>query len=527
MLKVKASRDNQNWSDPKSLHIILTGSPWKSPFAIFTYLLIVTLIIFYLVKLNNARIRLQNNLEIAKIDKEKEIELTETKLNFFTNISHEFRTPLTLIISPLKELLENKNLSQKTIKSLTYIDRNTSRLLDLINQLLDFRKADHGLLKLDVSNGNFVRFSNEIFLYFKEAAKSKNIKYSFKAKKDIIYFPFDRNKMEIVLSNVISNALKHTSSGDKIKLKIDADDEFCIITLKDSGLGIKAENLNKIFDRFYQIKSSNTVKMVGSGIGLAFSKKIIELHNGSISVTSKVNEGTEFTIKLAMNPELYKGLINENFLTSDNIKGYAEINNEVIQQTTSLKIDNKQNTVLVIDDNEEIRNYLKDILSENYRILEAENGNEGFKKASTEIPDLIISDVMMPEKDGITMCKELKSQISTSHIPVILLTARTSTVFEIEGLKTGANDYVTKPFDTKVIKARIESQLDNREKLRTHLLNKVRFEPSSSKIEESQDIENTFISKAILLVENNLDNSNFGIETMVDELIKSRSSLFL
>lgn len=526
VLKVKASRDNQNWSDPKSLHIILTGSPWKSPFAIFTYLLIVTLIIFYLVKLNNARIRLQNNLEIAKIDKEKEIELTETKLNFFTNISHEFRTPLTLIISPLKELLENKNLSQKTIKSLTYIDRNTSRLLDLINQLLDFRKADHGLLKLDVSNGNFVRFSNEIFLYFKEAAKSKNIKYSFKAKKDIIYFPFDRNKMEIVLSNVISNALKHTSSGDKIKLKIDADDEFCIITLKDSGLGIKAENLNKIFDRFYQIKSSNTVKMVGSGIGLAFSKKIIELHNGSISVASKVNEGTEFTIKLAMNPELYKGLINENFLTSDNIKGYAEINNEVIQQTASLKIDNKQNTVLVIDDNEEIRNYLKDILSENYRILEAENGNDGFKKASTEIPDLIISDVMMPEKDGITMCKELKSQISTSHIPVILLTARTSTVFEIEGLKTGANDYVTKPFDTKVIKARIESQLDNREKLRTHLLNKVRFEPSSSKIEESQDIENTFISKAILLVENNLDNSNFGIETMVDELNMSRSSLF-
>ncbi|MFK8061361.1 MAG: ATP-binding protein [Polaribacter sp.] len=526
VLNVKASRDNQNWSDPKSLHIILTGSPWKSPLAIFLYLLILTLIIFYLVKLNNARIRLKNNLEIAKIDKEKEIELTETKLNFFTNISHEFRTPLTLIVSPLKELLENKNLPQKTIKSLTYIDRNTNRLLDLINQLLDFRKADHGLLRLNVSNGNFVRFSNEMFLYFKEAAKAKNIKYSFKASSSIILFPFDRNKMEIVLSNVISNALKYTSSGDKIKIKIDSDDEFCIITIKDSGIGMKAENLNKIFDRFYQIKSSNTVKMVGSGIGLAFSKKIVELHNGSISAISKVNEGTKFTIKLAMDSSLYKGLINEKFLTSDNIKGYIDINNDAPQQTESLKIDKKEHTLLVIDDNVEILNYLKDILSENYNIIEAENGNEGFKKASLEIPDLIISDVMMPEKDGITMCKELKSQISTSHIPIILLTARTSTVFEIEGLKTGANDYVTKPFDAKAIKARVESQLENRNKLRAHLLNKVRFEPTASEVETGQDLENSFINKAILLVESNLDNSAFAIETMVDELNMSRSSLF-
>jgi signal transduction histidine kinase/ligand-binding sensor domain-containing protein/DNA-binding response OmpR family regulator len=524
-LKVEASRDNQNWSKSKSIEIILSGSPFKSTFAIFMYLLIITLIAAYLIRSNNARIRLKNNLEIAKIDKEKEIELTEAKLNFFTNISHEFRTPLTLIVSPLKELLENKKLPSKILKNLTYIDRNTSRLLDLINQLLDFRKADHGLLKLNASNGNFVRFSNEIFLYFKEAAASKNIKYSFEAKQDKIHFPFDRNKMEIVLSNVISNALKYTSSGDKIKVKIDSNDAFCIITIKDSGIGMKAENLKKIFNRFYQIKSSNTAKMVGSGIGLAFSKKIIELHYGSISATSKINDGTEFTIKLAMNPDLYKGLINEDFLTSDNIEGYKD-SNESIEQTESLKIDKKEHTLLVIDDNVEILNYLKDILSENYNIIEAENGNEGFKKASAEIPDLIISDVMMPEKDGITMCKELKSQISTSHIPIILLTARTSTVFEIEGLKTGANDYITKPFDAKVIKARIESQLENRNKLRAHLLNKIRFEPTASEIETDQDMENLFINKAILLVENNLDNNAFGIETMVDKLNMSRSSLF-
>ena len=192
----------------------------------------------------------------------------------------------------------------------------------------------------------------------------------------------------------------------------------------------------------------------------------------------------------------------------------------------SLNIEKKEQTILVIDDNPEIRSYLKDVLSESYHIITAENGVKGFQKASAEIPDVIISDVMMPAKDGITMCKELKSQISTSHIPIILLTARTSTVFEIEGLKTGANDYITKPFDAKVIKARLESLLDNRDKLRAHLLNKVRFEPTQSEIEIDLNTEDTFINRAILLVENNLDNSDFGIETMVDELHMSRSSLF-
>jgi signal transduction histidine kinase/ligand-binding sensor domain-containing protein/DNA-binding NarL/FixJ family response regulator len=523
-LKVKASRDNQNWSNPKSLDIILSGTPWLSNYAIFIYILLVSLITSYLIRSNNARIRLQNNLEIAKIDKEKEIELREAKLNFFTNISHEFRTPLTLIVGPLKELMDNDNLPPNVYKSLSYIDRNTNRLLNLINQLLDFRKADHGLLNLDASYGNFVRFSSEVYLYFKEAAEAKNITYSFKATKDEIYFPFDRNKMEIVLCNVISNALKYTSDGDKIKVKIDADEDFCIITVKDSGIGMKAKNLDKIFDRFFQIKSANSVRMVGSGIGLSFSKKIVELHHGNISVNSKINEGTEFTIKLAMNSSLYAGNINKNFMTSDNIKGYAK--NSIPIQTESLNIESKKYSVLIIDDNPEILNYLKDILSDTYNVIEAENGDIGFKKASAEIPDVIISDVMMPGKDGITLCKELKSQITTSHIPIILLTARTSTVFEIEGLKTGANDYVTKPFDAKVIKARVESLLENRDILRAHLLNKVRFEPTASEIETDTDIENSFITKAILLVENNLENTSFGIDNMVDELNMSRSSLF-
>ena len=523
-LKVEASRDNQNWSEPKSINIVLLGSPWTSTLAIIIYALLFLGVITYLVKSNNYKLKLKNNLEIARIDKEKEIELTEAKLNFFTNISHEFRTPLTLIISPLKELLESENLPPKVTKNLSYIDKNTSRLLNLINQLLDFRKADHGLLKLSVSQGNFVRFSKEVYLYFKEAAKTKHIKYKFKPAQEEILFPFDRNKMEIVLCNILSNAIKYTNEGDEIVMKIDSDSEFCIISIKDTGIGMNAEDMGKIFDRFFQIKSANTARMIGSGIGLSFSKKIIELHHGSISVSSKINEGTEFKIKLSMNPSLYEGSIDENFVTTDNIKGYNT--KDIIENYENLSIAAKEHSVLIIDDNPEILAYLKDILSDTYNVIQANDGDSGFQKASIEIPDLIVSDVMMPGKDGITLCKELKSQITTSHIPIILLTARTSTVFEIEGLKTGADDYVTKPFNAKVIKARIESLLENREKLRAHLLNKVRFEPTAHNIDNEEDAENAFIHKAILLVEKNLQNTDFGIENMVDELYMSQSTLY-
>lgn len=522
-LKVQGTRDGQNWSEPKILEIFIAGSPWKSPWAIVVYCLLLGSIVVYLIRSNNYKLKLKNSLEIARIDKEKEMELSEAKLNFFTNISHEFRTPLTLIITPLKELLESKNLSNKVFKNLAIIDRNSNRLLNLINQLLDFRKADNGLQATQVSHGNFVRFSKEVHLYFKQLAKSKGIKYKFVSDEEEIFFPFDRNKMEIVLCNLLSNAIKYSNSGDKIQMSIHREEGFCVIAIKDNGIGMDEENLDKIFDRFFQIKSANTTSMIGSGIGLAFSKKIIEQHHGTINVKSKKNIGTEFTIKLTLNASLYKGDINDSHVNTDNIKAYDLLPNA--DSRLSLTNNKKEHSVLIIDDNLEILNYLDDILNDTYQILKASNGNEGFKIASEEIPDLIISDVMMPEKDGITLCKELKSKITTSHIPIILLTARTSSVFEIQGLQTGANDYITKPFNASIVKARIASLLDNREKVREHLQNKIRFEPTAVENTDT-DIENTFIHKAILLVEENMENSNFGINDMVDKLHMSQSTLY-
>jgi signal transduction histidine kinase/ligand-binding sensor domain-containing protein/AraC-like DNA-binding protein len=523
-LKVQASRDNQNWSPAKSIHIKLLSSPWVSPWALALYAFLVIAVAYYLIRSYNDRQKLKNSLEIARIDKEKEVELTEAKLNFFTNISHEFRTPLTLIITPLKELLDNDGLPQRVYKNLRYIDRNTGRLLNLTNQLLDFRKANHGLLKLEVSHGNFARFSREVHLYFKEAAKARNIRYEFKPRKDDILFPFDRNKMEIVLCNLLSNALKYTPDGGKIVMEVDHDADYCILTVKDTGIGMNSEDVKKIFDRFFQIKSSNTARLIGSGIGLAFSKEIVELHHGSIAVDSELNAGTTFTLRLSMDPGLYTSELNEDFITTDNIKGYNT--EEVLKTVDTRDAKEKEHSVLIIDDNPDILNYLNDMLSDTYNVLQAEDGDAGYEKASGAIPDLIISDVMMPGKDGISLCKELKSQITTSHIPIILLTARTATVYEIEGLQTGADDYITKPFNASIIKARIKNLLENREKLRAHLLNKVRFEPTISELEQDASAEDAFIHKAILLVENNLDNPDFGIETMVEELYMSQSTLY-
>tara|TARA_R110002012_G_scaffold283304_1_gene473507 strand:- start:24730 stop:28725 length:3996 start_codon:yes stop_codon:yes gene_type:complete len=522
-LVVQASRDNVNWSEPNTISIKILPSPWWSPWSITAYLVLIIGAFVLIVLFFNRQTRLKNNLEIIRIEKEKQQDLNDAKLTFFTNISHEFRTPLTLILSPLTELVQREDFSAKISYQLNSIERNTKRLLNLINQLLDFRKADHGLLKLSVAEGNFVRFASEVFLYFKEAAKAKNISYKFKSNFEEINFLFDRNKMEIVLCNLISNAIKYCDSGDAIVLEISQEENGCHISLKDTGLGMNSENLDKIFDRFYQIQSAETARVVGSGLGLSFSKKIVELHNGEIKVKSKLNKGTTFSILLSMDVNLYQNNLDTSFLKTDDISAYTT--NKINLLPVGSHPTAHEHSILIIEDNFEIREYLKSLLFDFYDVIEARNGQEGYEVATREMPDLIISDVMMPEKDGITLCKELKNQITTSHIPIILLTARTSTVFEISGLQTGADDYVTKPFNPNVIKARIVSLLENRKKLREHLLNKVRFEPTTSEI-DFEDPENAFIQKAILLVEKNLQNQEFGIEIMVNELFMSQSTLY-
>jgi DNA-binding response OmpR family regulator len=454
------------------------------------------------------------------MDKKRELKLTETKLSFFTNISHEFKTPLTLIISPLQELLNNYDIKAEISSKLITAEKNANKLLNLINELLDFRKADHGLLKIKVVNGDFTNFSKEIFLLFSELAKSKKIEYHFHSKQEVINFPFDRNKMEIVLSNLISNALKFTPDGGKIDVYVKSINGFCICTIKDTGIGIPINDIDKVFDEFYMVKREINSNTVGTGIGLFLSKKIIELHHGQIDVLSEYGIGTEIIASINMDPANYRE-IDLNFKKSEDISSYKH--NEDSLDLTNLNIESKE-TLLIIDDNKDIRTYLRSLLSNEYHILEAENGDLGCIAATQKMPDLIISDIMMPVKDGITLCSELKNNLSTSHIPIILLTARNSTLFEISGLESGADDYITKPFNANIVKARIKSLLDNRTSTRKHLLNKVRFEPIIEV--NDKDIEIGFIEKAITLVEENIQNTNFGIDKMTDYFCMSQSTLY-
>ena len=514
-LNVSASEDYKNWLLPKSLNIKVLYSPWLSPIAYLIYVLLSLGIASVMIYLFMRQLHTRNKLK-------KEQELSEAKFTFFTNISHEFRTPLTLILSPLKEFNQSTEFKGKVSEKLITMEKNADRLLNLINQLLDFRKAGHGLLKLSVAQGNFVRFSNEVFLYFKEQAVSKQIKYNFIKDQEEILFPFDRSKMEIVLCNLISNSLKYTMPGGEITLHITGSENACIITLKDTGYGMDSTSKKKIFDRFYQINSTNTTNIIGSGIGLSFTKKIVELHHGTIEVESKLNKGTEFRVELPLGSKLYKSSdFHTEEINTDKIETY-----EKIDLTTSdnkdLIVRSKENTILLIDDNEEIRGYLKLLLSDEYNILEAGDGEEGTEIASNEIPDLILCDIMMPKKDGLAVCKELKEQVTTSHIPIILLTARSSNIYEIKGLETGADDFISKPFDPKIVKARISSALQNRTKIRAHFLNIIRFEPTSI----SQDPETVFIDEVVKLVEENLLNENFGIESMMEKLFMSQSTLY-
>lgn len=523
-LLVKASRNNQDWSPEKSLVIYIASPPWLSWYAFVIYTVLIIGILIIVRHISSRQARLKAELRIIQIEKEKENELNEAKITFFTNISHEFRTPLTLIMSPVSELIESYNLDASVKDKLELIENNARKMLRLINQLLDFRKSENGLLKLKLVHADFVEFVRDTFQSFKSVALRKKINYSFDSNVEKFLMDFDRDQMEIVVNNILSNAFKYTKDGGKVEVVLEVLDEHVRLSVKDTGFGLSEENKEKIFNRFFQVQQSESISMEGSGIGLSFSKNIIDLHNGNIQVESQLNEGTTFIIMLPVKHQtLQEGEdSNEEILEKTGLHedfGYDQLEDhfEVVED--------KRFTVLVADDNEGIRTYLKDLLRHDYKIIEAEDGVEALAMTNKLLPDLIISDVMMPQMDGIRLCQEVKGQITTSHIPVILLTARTSLDYELEGLQTGAEDYITKPFNPGIVKAKISNILESRKKLREYFFKKVRFEPDTGEVFES-NMDHDFIDRAIKLVNDNLLNENFGIDTMVDHLFMSQSTLF-
>jgi signal transduction histidine kinase/DNA-binding response OmpR family regulator len=532
-LKIKTSNEDGVWNSAiKTLKIIMLPPWWKTWWAYLLYFCLLIVSAIYLNRFFRNRQLLKQALYLEHLEKERQEELYKMKLDFFTNISHEIRTPLTLISGPVEDLLNSAEKNSNLENKLKIIKNNSDRLLKLVNELMDFRKAEKGSMKIYCEEQDIVPFCFDIYESFRGFAVEKKIDYKFVLNINTSLVYFDKNQMEKVIYNLLSNAFKFTSKNGKITLAVEqkgTDADTIEIKIKDNGIGIPENRKKKIFKNFFQLDDRGS-KNMGSGIGLALSKSIVELHHGEIKVQTEAdaNFTTIFTITLKKGKEHFKkSQIVENAIASTNlVSPISDIKTEIIpQEMESFDeiIGNTKNTIVIIDDNEEVLSFVNDILRDDYRIIKFTNGQDALDFMEKEIPDLIISDVMMPEMDGFELCKILKTSLNTNHIPVILLTAKSSSANRIEGLSTGADSYISKPFSIEELKLKIINLLSAKEIMR---------QKYSEGFIENLEVENTntpegiFVKKLTQIIELNIDNSNFDVNDLVKEIGMSRTVLY-
>ena len=476
--------------------------------------------------------RAEREKEHAEREKErilngKEREINEKKISFFTNISHEFRTPLTLIINPVKELLERNSNEQQDKGELNIVYRNARRMLSLVDQLLLFRKTESGLDKIKPSKLNLHDLACEVYLCFIQQAKTQRINYVFDCANRDLEIYADREKLEIILYNLLSNALKYTPAEGRIRFLIEEAAEHVEIKVEDNGAGIPSEIGEKLFDKFYKAERTKTSSKAGFGIGLFLVKHFTEQHGGAISYQSEEGQGTIFTLNLLKGKAHFPAdvIISETEAAPQLL--------EVLREETSLEETNEEKepitelvsekqSILVVDDDESIRQYLIRLFKETYIIHQAENGEAGLAMAHKYLPDLIISDIHMKEMNGIELCKAVKENQQLSHIPVILLTGATSDELKLQGAEGGADDYIVKPFDSKLLAARITSLLKNRNTLQKYFYNEITLNKNDFKISPEY---RQFLDKCMSIVESHLKDKHFSVQTLLNEMGMSHSNL--
>jgi signal transduction histidine kinase/DNA-binding response OmpR family regulator len=468
------------------------------------------------------RLLLNEQLRNKDLEAGKLHELDELKSRFFSNIAHEFRTPLTLISGPVENLLE-ENKDKYSKDQLMLVKNNSSRLLALINQLLDLSKLESGVTKLELQKGNIVAFLKGFTFSFQSLADDKEIALLCDVPDEACTMDFDRDKLEKVMGNLLSNAFKFTPDLGSVKVSAatmnkDGNDHL-EIKVTDSGVGIPEEQLPFVFNRFYQADNVRTSNAPGSGIGLALTKELVELHGGMISVTSSSGSGTVFTVSLPVCDDANVTASpheapKENVRASERRPKNGEAQDLIVQDDQTKEI------VLVIEDNREVRNFIIDSLKNSYHLISAVDGDEGIAKAREAVPDLIISDVMMPGKNGYDTCRILKDDERTSHIPVVLLTAKAGLESKIEGLETGADDFVAKPFSTRELQVRIKNLITTRKKLREKYLDAALSDESPG-----DTLEDAFLIKIKEAVEAHLDDPEFSVEDLCRKIGMSRTQL--
>ncbi len=521
---VKGANNDNIWNEEgTSIRIYIKQPFWKTPFAYTLYALLLLTLLLLLRWLITMRIKQNNTLDLERMEKKQLEELNQMKLRFFTNIAHEFRTPLTLISGPLQELEHLYLHNQEQSYLIDVVQNNVRRLLYLVEELLDFRKTGNKKIQLCIKQVSMIDFIENTLACFRENAIKKNIILEFNHPIDPTTTAFfDQGVMDKILFNLLSNALKYTPTDGNITVTLEGDEQEAIIKVKDSGEGIAEKDIDKIFDRFYQGENSQA-KLRGSGIGLAYAQRLVEAHKGQISVESAYNRGTTFTVKIPIQEKIYadeeKQDNSQPFVTNKHLPTQKTI---IPEESCISNKNTEPYQMLIVEDNKELNAYLA-FHFKAYKIETAFNGKEGLEKATKSIPDIIISDIMMPEMNGLVMCEKIKNQFLTSHIPIILLTAKSETDYKIEGLQYGADAYIEKPFENKLLEATIQNILKQREKLRLRLDNNTEISLTKEKLNQH---DQRFIETVNKTIKEQLNNSEFSVETLAETLGMSRSQLF-
>ena len=492
---------------------------------------------------------LRQNLEVKVGERTAELErkniqimeMDQMKTRFFSNVSHEFRTPLTLIISPIENMLLKENLDEKDRDDLELMYRNAMRLMGLVNQLLDLSKIDAGRLKIELTEYDIHKALRMITRGYVPLAERKKIDFVVQIPDGQFITLFDADKLEKIMTNLLSNAFKFTPENGKVECSVgllEKDQkkktDMLEIVVKDSGCGIPLEQLGKVFERFYMADNNSNTGMGGTGIGLSLTKELITLQHGEIELESKVNEGSRFRVLLPLGKDhlnshefelkrtdedkIFSMIPKPHYKQEKNTDRQEDKHiDEHIDEETDKPI------VLIIEDNAEIREHVRENLGDEYLVKEAADGKEGLEKSMFLVPDLVLSDIMMPKMDGIELCKTLKADEKTSHIPVILLTAKGETEDKLEGLETGADDYIIKPFNLKELQVRIKNLIEQRKKLREHYVHQITLEPGKIQVESADD---RFLHKALEVIEKNMNDSQFDVNRFYPEMSMSRMQLF-
>lgn len=499
---VMSAGNDHVWSPESVFQVVIRPPFWATGWAWGVYVLCVAGIVILGVRY----VYRKNHLKLVRMKEQQEIrqkeELNQMKFRFFTNISHELRTPLTLILTPL-EVLRKKVTDEQVLRQLDTIYRNAQELYSLVNQLLDFRKMEMKMERLHLTAGDLEEFVTALYANFQPFAKEKQLDFRLQISSAHWYMNFDHEKLHRILNNLLSNAFKFTPEGGTVRLELtDKQVEgrsFACITVSDTGIGISSEALTHIFERFYQVQQTDDSSKVGSGIGLHLVKEYVSLHEGTIQVESKLGEGTVFIVCIPMDLRLPE------------------------EATVAAVSSDSRKKLLIVEDNHDFRHFLKEQLSELYQVLDAPDGEEGEKLAVEQNPDLIISDIMMPKVDGLELCRRIKHNVQTSHIPVILLTARSGDEAKISGYEVGADSYISKPFSFDVLLVRIKQLIEQQEGRKKEFRKTLHVNPSRITI---TSIDEQLIQKALKLIEDHIDNSEYNVEQLSADMGMSRMNLY-